>query len=76
VDDCHDMSEVSMEMLPSPSSCGISAITEELLVGSISGWRCRLRFAGGAGGDGLVAVPAPSPAVTDASFLDAARVRC
>ncbi len=53
----------------------MSAITEESLVGSISGWRCRIHFAGRAGGDRLIAVPAPSPAVTDASFLDAARVR-
>jgi hypothetical protein len=74
VDDCHDASELSTEMSPSPSICKISAITRESLVGSISGWRCRLRFVGGASGDGLVAVPAPSPAVTSASFLDAARV--
>ncbi len=75
MDDCHEVSEVLTEMLPSPSSCGISAITGESLVGTISSWRCRLHFAGGASGDGLVAVPGPSPAVTDASFLDAARVR-
>jgi hypothetical protein len=31
VDDCHDSSEVSMEMSPSPSSCGISAMTVESL---------------------------------------------
>jgi hypothetical protein len=48
------------------------AITEQSLVGSISGWRCRIRFAGGAGGDRLVVV---SPVVAGASFLGAVHVR-
>ncbi len=75
MDDCHDATEVLTEMSPSPSSCRISAITGESLVGWISNWRCHLHFTGGAGGDRLIAVPAPSPAVSGASFLDAARVR-
>jgi hypothetical protein len=50
----------------------MSAITEQSLVGSNSGWRCRIRFAGGAGGDRLVVV---SPVVAGASFLGAVRVR-
>ncbi len=47
VDGFHDMSELERETSPSPASCGISAMTGELLVGSIGGWRCHLRFTGG-----------------------------
>ncbi len=59
-----DSSEPATETSPSPSpsSCGISAIAVMSLVDSLGGWRCRLRFAGGAGGDGLVIVSAPMPA--------------
>jgi hypothetical protein len=46
-----DSSEPATETSPSPSSCGISAIAVMWLVGSLGGWRWRLRFAGGAGGE-------------------------
>jgi hypothetical protein len=72
VESSDDSSEPATET--SPSSCGISAIAVMSLVGSLGGWRWRLRFAGGAGGDGLVIVSAPMPAAPAAFFLAAARV--
>jgi hypothetical protein len=60
VESSEDSSEPATETSPSPSNCGISAITDMSLVGSLGGWRWRLRFAGGAGGDGLVVVTAPA----------------
>jgi hypothetical protein len=72
VESSEDSSEPVTETSPSPSNCGISAITDMSLVGSLGGWRWRLRFAGGAGGDGLVVVTAP--AAPAAFFLAAARV--
>ncbi len=74
VESSDDSSEPATETSPSPSSCGISAIAVMSLVGSLGGWRCRLRFAGGAGGDGLVIVSAPMPAAPAAFFLAAAHV--
>ncbi len=70
VESSEDSSEPATETSPSPSNCGISAITDMSLVGSLGGWRWR--FAGGAGGDGLVVVTAPAAPV--AFFLAAARV--
>ncbi len=52
VDGSNDMSEPATDMSPSPSSCGMSAIVDGSLADSLSGCRCRLRFAGGAGGRG------------------------
>ncbi len=65
---CHDASE-------RPSSCGKSAMSGKELVSSLGGCRCRLRFSGGAGRDGLIIYPAPSPAAPTAAFLDAVRIR-
>jgi hypothetical protein len=47
VESSEDSSEPATETLPSPSNCGISAIADMSLVGSLGGWRWRLRFAGG-----------------------------
>jgi hypothetical protein len=74
VESSDDSSDPATETSPSPSNCGISAIADMSLVGSLGGWRWRLRFAGGAGGDGLVVVSAPMPAGPAAFFLAAARV--
>ncbi len=59
MDGSDDLSEPATYPSPVPSSCGMSATAVRSLIGSLGGWRCRLRFAGGAGGEGLVAVPAP-----------------
>ncbi len=75
VDGSEDSSEPATDTSPSPSSCRMSAIAVGSLAGSFSGCRCRLRFAGGAGGDGLVTVSAPLPAAPAADSLAAARVR-
>jgi hypothetical protein len=72
VESSEDSSEPATETSPSPSNCGISAIADMSLVGSLGGWRWHLRFAGGASGDGLVVVTAP--AAPAAFFLAAARV--
>jgi hypothetical protein len=69
-----DSSEPATETLPSLSNCGMSAIAVMLLVGSLGSWRCRLRFAGEAGGDGLAVVTALLPAVPAAFFFAAVRV--
>ncbi len=71
---CDDTSEPATETSPFPSSCRMSAITGMSLKGSLGGWRCRLRFASGAGGDGLAVAPPPLPAAPAAGFLAAARV--
>ncbi len=62
VEGSDDSSELVTETSPSPSNCGMSAIAVMSLVGSLGGWRCRLRFAGGAGGYGLVVITAQLPA--------------
>ncbi len=69
-----DSSEPATETLPFPSSFEMSAIAVISLVSSLGGWRCRLRFAGGAGRDGLVIISAPMPTAPAAFFLAAARV--
>jgi hypothetical protein len=78
-DGCHDTSEPATDKSPLPSSCGMSAVSGKTLVGSLGGslggWRCRLRFAGCACGDGLVVAPAPLPAAPTAVFLASARIR-
>jgi hypothetical protein len=71
VEGSDDSSERAKEMSLSPSYCGMSAIAVMSHVGSLGGWRCCLRFAGGAGGDRLVVVTAPLPA---AFFFAVARV--
>jgi hypothetical protein len=75
MDGSDDLSEPATDTSPFPSSCGMSAIAVRSLIGSLGGWRCRLHFAGGAGGEGLVVIPAPLPAAPAAFFLAAARVR-
>jgi hypothetical protein len=74
VESSDDSSEPATETSPSPSNCRMSVMAVMLLVGSLGGWRCCLRFAGGTGGDGLVIVSAPMPAAPAAFFLAATRV--
>ncbi len=78
-DGCHEASVPATDRSPVPSSCGISAISGRTHVGSLGGslggWRCRLRFASGACGDGLVVAPAPLPAAPTAAFFAAVRIR-
>ncbi len=73
---CDDMSEPATEMSPFPSSCGMSAKTGMSLKGSLGSWRCRLRFAGGAGGDRLAVAPPLLPAAPAVGFLAVACVFC
>jgi hypothetical protein len=78
VDGC-DAKSVTMEMSPSPSSCGMAHIRSvsapsRLFVGSTGCGRFRFRLAGGAGGDGLVTAPALLTVVAT-SYLAVARVR-
>ncbi len=75
VDGSDDLSEPATDTSPVPSSCGMSAIAVRSLIGSLGSWRCSLRFAGGAGGEGLIVVPVPLPAAPAAFFLAAARMR-
>jgi hypothetical protein len=70
----NESSELATETSLSPSNCGMSAIAVMSLVGSLGGWRCRLRFAGGAGRDRLIVITAPLPAAPAAFFFAAARV--
>jgi hypothetical protein len=76
VGSCDNTYEPATERSPFPSSCGASAITGVSLNGSTGGWHCRLRFAGGAGGDGPVVAPPLLPADLAAGFLAAARIFC
>ncbi len=76
VDSSDDLSEPVTDKSLSPSSRGMSAIAVMSLIGSLGGWCCRLRFAGGAVGNGLVIVSMLMPATSSAFFLAAACVPC
>ncbi len=68
MDGCDKKSKQETDTTLSPSNCRMNAITGGLLGSS----HCHLRFANG---DRLIVTPAPAPAASAASFLDASRVR-